>query len=85
MILRIGDIPLTQNTDSSGTCCEGTIESECTSIENCPDKVWVYAMGWALCLVGLLIFLISAFHELSGQIDYGIWNVRFCSSSELMN
>ena len=83
MILRFGDIPLNQNTDSRDTGCGGTIDSECNSMENCPDNIWVYAFGWALCLIGLLIFVIAAFHELSGQIDYGLWNVRFFQEMKL--
>ena len=77
MILRFGDVPLTQNTNSNDMCCIGTVDNECDSLNNCPDSTWVYALGWALCLLGLLIFLIAAFEELLSQIDYGIWNVRF--------
>ena len=84
MILRFGDVPLTQNTNSNDMCCIGTVDNECDSLNNCPDSTWVYALGWALCLLGLLIFLIAAFEELLSQIDYGIWNVRFSWFMELL-
>ena len=77
MILRLGDVPLEQNTNSSVRSCGGTTDSESVSLTNCPDTIWVYAVGWTLCLVGLLVFLIAAFYELFGQIDYGLWNVRY--------
>ena len=79
LILRLGDIPLDQNTDSGVRSCGGTIDSASVLMTNCPDTIWVYAVGWTMCLVGLLIFLISSFHELFGQIDYGLWNVRYYS------
>ena len=77
MILRFGDVSLTQNTNSNDICCASSVENECDSLNNCSDSTWVYALGWALCLVGLLIFLIAAFEELLSQIDYGLWNIRF--------
>ena len=77
MILRLGDIPLDQNTDSGVRSCGEETDGESISLINCPDTIWVYAFGWTLCIVGLLIFLIAAFHELFGQIDYGLWNVRY--------
>ena len=69
IILRLGDIPLDDNTNSAPSCCENN--------NVCPDKAWVFAFGWLLCLLALAIFFISAIVELARQIDYGILNVSF--------
>ena len=83
MILRFGDIPLTQNTNTNERCCGSTFEDAIDVVKNCSDSIWMYALGWALCLFGLLIFLIAGFNELFTQIDYGLWNVRFISYMDL--
>ena len=68
IILRLGDIPLDQNTNSASSCCENN--------DDCPDRAWVFTFGWLLCLLALAILFISAIVELARQIDYGILNVR---------
>ena len=69
IILRLADIPLDENTNSVPSCSENN--------DVCPDRAWVFAFGWLLCLLALAIFFISAIIELTRQIDYGIWNVSF--------
>ena len=76
LILRLGDIPFNQNSNTGEICCGDLSNNECMMTESCSDTAWVYALGWALCLLALVVFVIAAIVELAYQIDYGIWNVR---------
>jgi hypothetical protein len=77
IILRLGDIPFDKNTSSvAKIICGDTNGMNGYPSEGCADRSWVYGLGWTLCLIAFLIFIVVACVELAYQIDYGIFNVR---------